>query len=113
MEDADPARVALMCVFHDTQETRVSDIPHIGRRYLTAASNEQVTADQLADAHPSVLPESPACSPRMSTATAWRSSAPATQTNSNVSFRPWRAVRVPSEAACRTADGFTVLVRQQ
>lgn len=54
MEGAYPARVALLCVFHDTQETRVSDIPHIGRRYLEAASNEKVTADQLADAHHSV-----------------------------------------------------------
>ncbi|MCH0542118.1 HD domain-containing protein [Streptomyces sp. MUM 203J] len=54
MEGADPAKVALMGVFHDTQETRVGDIPHIGRRYLTAASNEQVTADQLAAAHPAV-----------------------------------------------------------
>lgn len=54
MEGADPAKVALMGVFHDTQETRVGDIPHIGRRYLTAASNEKVTADQLADAHPAV-----------------------------------------------------------
>ncbi|SFD56007.1 HD domain-containing protein [Streptomyces aidingensis] len=54
MEGADPAQVALMCLFHDTQETRVGDIPHIGRRYLTAASNEEVTRDQLADAHPDV-----------------------------------------------------------
>lgn len=54
MEGADPAKAALLCVFHDTQETRVSDIPHIGRRYLTAAPNEAVTADQLADAHPAV-----------------------------------------------------------
>jgi putative hydrolase of HD superfamily len=54
MEGADPAKVALMCVFHDTQETRVSDIPHIGRRYLTAASNEKVTADQVSAAHPAV-----------------------------------------------------------
>lgn len=54
MEGADPAKVALLCVFHDTQETRLGDIPHIGRRYLKAASNESVTADQLADAHPAV-----------------------------------------------------------
>ncbi|WP_274557654.1 HD domain-containing protein [Streptomyces spiramyceticus] len=54
MEGADPARVALMCLFHDTQETRVSDIPHIGRRYLEAASNEKVTADQMSAAHPDV-----------------------------------------------------------
>lgn len=54
MEGADPARVALLCTFHDTQETRVGDIPWVGRRYLTAAKNEAVTADQLADSHPSV-----------------------------------------------------------
>ncbi|MBC3983492.1 HD domain-containing protein [Streptomyces buecherae] len=54
MEGADPAKVALLCTFHDTQETRVGDIPWIGRRYLTAAKNEDVTKDQLADAHPAV-----------------------------------------------------------
>lgn len=48
MEGADPARVALMCVLHDTQETRVGDIPHIGRRYVRATDNETVTADQIA-----------------------------------------------------------------
>ncbi|MFG2227385.1 HD domain-containing protein [Streptomyces sp. NPDC048644] len=36
------------------QSTRVSDIPHIGRRYLDAASNETVTADQVSAAHPAV-----------------------------------------------------------
>ncbi|GAA4681254.1 HD domain-containing protein [Streptomyces buecherae] len=54
MEGADPAKVALLCTFHDTQETRVGDIPWIGRRYLTAAKNEDVTRDQLAEAHPAV-----------------------------------------------------------
>ncbi|MFD7886284.1 HD family hydrolase [Streptomyces bauhiniae] len=54
MEGADPARVALMCLFHDSQETRVGDIPHIGRRYLKAAPNGEVTADQVANAHPAV-----------------------------------------------------------
>jgi putative hydrolase of HD superfamily len=54
MEGADPARVALLCTFHDTQETRVGDIPWVGRRYLTASKNEDVTADQVANAHPAV-----------------------------------------------------------
>ncbi|MEU7186594.1 HD domain-containing protein [Streptomyces sp. NPDC045369] len=54
MEGADPAKVALMCTFHDTQETRVGDIPWVGRRYLKAAKSEDVTADQVADAHPAV-----------------------------------------------------------
>lgn len=47
LEGADPGRVALLCLLHDTQETRVGDIPHNGRPYLTAASNETVTADQV------------------------------------------------------------------
>ncbi|MFI6285873.1 HD family hydrolase [Streptomyces sp. NPDC051018] len=54
MEGADPAKVALLCTFHDTQETRVGDIPWIGRRYIKAAPNETVTADQVADAYPVV-----------------------------------------------------------
>ncbi|NJQ05051.1 HD domain-containing protein [Streptomyces lonarensis] len=57
MEGADPARTALLGLWHDTQETRVGDIPHIGRRYLDAADNQSVTADQLADAHPAVRSE--------------------------------------------------------
>jgi putative hydrolase of HD superfamily len=48
LEGADPARTALLCLFHDTQETRVGDIPSVGQRYLTAASNEQITSDQVA-----------------------------------------------------------------
>ncbi|WP_129287555.1 HD domain-containing protein [Streptomyces sp. GZWMJZ-114] len=54
MEGADASRVALLCLFHDTQETRTTDIPHIGRRYVKALPNEAVTADQIANAHPSV-----------------------------------------------------------
>ncbi|MFD4247976.1 HD family hydrolase [Streptomyces sp. NPDC058525] len=54
MEGVDPAKVALMCLFHDTQETRIGDIPHIGRRYIDAATNETVTADQVSAAHPAV-----------------------------------------------------------
>jgi putative hydrolases of HD superfamily len=54
MEGVDPARVALLCLFHDSQETRVGDIPHIGRKYLRAAPNQEVTADQVANAHPAV-----------------------------------------------------------
>lgn len=54
MEGADPARVTLLCLLHDTQETRVTDIPHIARQYLTVADNEAVTADQIADCPPAV-----------------------------------------------------------
>ncbi|SDY39458.1 putative hydrolases of HD superfamily [Micromonospora pattaloongensis] len=54
MEGADPGRVAMMCVLHDTQETRITDIPHIAKRYLTAAPNTAITADQVADCPPVV-----------------------------------------------------------
>lgn len=54
MEGADPARVALLCVLHDTQETRITDIPHIARHYLTATDNETVTGDQVASCPPGV-----------------------------------------------------------
>lgn len=47
-EGGDPARAALLAVWHDSQETRIGDIPHLGRRYLDAASNEKITDDQTA-----------------------------------------------------------------
>ncbi|HEV7931234.1 MAG TPA: HD domain-containing protein [Actinomadura sp.] len=46
MEGAGPERTALLALFHDSQETRLTDIPYVGKRYLTAATNRQVTADQ-------------------------------------------------------------------
>nr|WP_031158699.1 HD domain-containing protein [Streptosporangium roseum] len=48
LEGADPERAAFMSLFHDTQETRITDIPYVGKRYLKAAPNEEVTADQVA-----------------------------------------------------------------
>jgi putative hydrolase of HD superfamily len=54
-EGADPARTALLCVFHDTPETRIGDIPHIGRRYLKKASDgQQIAADQVSQCSPEV-----------------------------------------------------------
>jgi putative hydrolase of HD superfamily len=47
LEGGDPERAAFMALFHDTQETRITDIPYIGKRYLTVAPNEKVTADQV------------------------------------------------------------------
>ncbi|MFI7698850.1 HD family hydrolase [Nonomuraea sp. NPDC049480] len=47
LEGGHPERAAFMALFHDTQETRITDIPYIGKRYLKAASNEEVTADQV------------------------------------------------------------------
>ena len=54
MEGADPAKVAFMGVIHDTQESRIGDIAYIGRRYVKAADNRDVTAEQTADTPPTV-----------------------------------------------------------
>jgi putative hydrolase of HD superfamily len=47
-EGADPARAAYLGLWHDSQETRIGDIPHSAREYLDAASNERITKDQVA-----------------------------------------------------------------
>lgn len=31
MEGADPARTALLCLFHDTQKSRIGDVPRVAR----------------------------------------------------------------------------------
>jgi putative hydrolase of HD superfamily len=48
MEGADPARTATLCLFHDTQETRIGDVPSVGKAYVVTAPNPEVTADQVA-----------------------------------------------------------------
>jgi putative hydrolase of HD superfamily len=48
LEGADPGRTAMLCLLHDTQETRIGDVPLVGRRYVTTAANTAVTADQVA-----------------------------------------------------------------
>ena len=48
MEGADPQRAAFLALWHDSQETRVTDIPHLTKGYVSAASNERVTKDQAA-----------------------------------------------------------------
>ena len=48
MEGADPQRASFLALWHDSQETRTTDLPHLSKKYVTAAGNEQVTADQVA-----------------------------------------------------------------
>jgi putative hydrolases of HD superfamily len=48
MEGADPAKTAALCLFHDTQETRIGDVPSVGKSYVVTAPNAEVTADQVA-----------------------------------------------------------------
>jgi putative hydrolase of HD superfamily len=48
-EGADPARAALMAIWHDSQETRSGDIPHTARPYMAARIDpEAITVDQVA-----------------------------------------------------------------
>jgi len=47
LEDADPQRASFLALWHDSQETRTTDLPHLSKKYITVASNEQVTADQV------------------------------------------------------------------
>ncbi|MFE5546633.1 HD family hydrolase [Streptomyces sp. NPDC056534] len=48
LEGADPARAALLAVWHDTQEARTGDVNHLGKKYSGSADPRQVTADQTA-----------------------------------------------------------------
>ncbi|TVL88004.1 HD family hydrolase [Streptomyces sp. SAJ15] len=48
LEGADPARAALLAVWHDSQETRTGDVNHLGKKYAPSADPEAVTADQTA-----------------------------------------------------------------
>jgi putative hydrolase of HD superfamily len=54
LSGADPARTAMLCLLHDTQETRIGDVPLVGRRYVSTAPNTAVTADQVAGFPPPV-----------------------------------------------------------
>lgn len=47
-EGGDPARAAYLGMWHDSQETRIGDIPHSARPYVDVASNERITEDQTA-----------------------------------------------------------------
>jgi putative hydrolase of HD superfamily len=47
MEGADPAVTAAICLFHDTAETRLGDIPSSSKRYLSHAGSEAIVTDQV------------------------------------------------------------------
>ena len=37
MEGADPHKTATLCLFHDTQESRIGDVPSVGKAYVVTA----------------------------------------------------------------------------
>lgn len=45
-EGADPARAAMLGIWHDSQETRTGDLPHTARPYLGKADAQAITSDQ-------------------------------------------------------------------
>lgn len=47
-QGADPDRAAVLGLFHDVSETRVGDVPLVGKPYVRPASPEAVIADQTA-----------------------------------------------------------------
>lgn len=46
IEGVDPGRVAALCLMHDVHETRIGDIPSVGRSYVETRKPEAVTRDQ-------------------------------------------------------------------
>ena len=49
LEDADVGRTAALCLMHDLHETRIADVPSVGRAYVTTAVPEAITAHQTSD----------------------------------------------------------------
>jgi 5'-deoxynucleotidase YfbR-like HD superfamily hydrolase/DNA-binding transcriptional regulator YhcF (GntR family) len=48
MEGADTGRTAALCALHDAHETRIGDVPSVGRAYVTTAAPEAISAHQTA-----------------------------------------------------------------
>ena len=46
-EGADPQRAAFLALWHDSQETRTTDLPHLAQRYVTSVPHDQITEDQV------------------------------------------------------------------
>jgi len=49
MEGANPAATAALCLFHDSLETRLGDIPSSSKRYISNIDARAVIADQVHD----------------------------------------------------------------
>jgi putative hydrolases of HD superfamily len=48
LEGADPHRATALGLFHDLPETRIGDVPRMGRPYITTAAPDLVASDQVA-----------------------------------------------------------------
>jgi putative hydrolase of HD superfamily len=54
MEGADPQRAAFLALWHDSQETRTTHIPHLAKHYVSPASNAKEPQDQAEPHQPPV-----------------------------------------------------------
>lgn len=54
---ADPARTALLCLFHDLHEARVGDLHAMAKRYLSAAGAERASVKDQTESLPGDLRE--------------------------------------------------------
>jgi 5'-deoxynucleotidase YfbR-like HD superfamily hydrolase len=48
MGGADTGRTTTLCMMHDFHETRIGDVPSVGRAYVTTSKPEAITKDQTA-----------------------------------------------------------------
>jgi 5'-deoxynucleotidase YfbR-like HD superfamily hydrolase len=48
-EGADVGRTSALCALHDAHETRIGDVPSVGRAYTTTAQPEVISAHQTGD----------------------------------------------------------------
>lgn len=48
IEGADPGRTAALCLMHDVHETRIGDVPNVGKAYVTTTAPQAVTSHQTA-----------------------------------------------------------------
>jgi len=48
IDGADPGRTTLLALFHDAHETRIGDVPSVGRAYVRTDKPEVITAHQTA-----------------------------------------------------------------
>jgi len=87
-EDADPQRAAFLALWHDTQETRTTDLPHLTRRYVTSASNETVTGDQVRSLPAAFAAMISAAVSEYEACETLKRSVPGTPTSSNAFSRP-------------------------
>ncbi|HEX4829492.1 MAG TPA: HD domain-containing protein [Trebonia sp.] len=47
-EGADPQRAAFLALWHDSQETRTTDLSHLTRKFVSPSANQAVTSAQVA-----------------------------------------------------------------